>query len=96
MLMKIVANIIGILSIPVYWYVLAVLFSGLFLAIARLEEFFGVGLWVLSPMGWFFVLPVSVTLSIWFGHLTTRFLLRRSSPTANALDETKADADARS
>ena len=57
MLMKIVANIIGILSIPVYWYVLAVLFSGLFLAIARLEEFFGVGLWVLSPMGWFFVHP---------------------------------------
>jgi hypothetical protein len=68
--MKFVAYLVGILSIPIYYVVLAYLFTGLALALVQLSEFFG-------GMGVFLILPVSVTLSLWFGHLTTRFLLRR-------------------
>ncbi len=70
--MKFVAYLVGILSIPIYYVVLAYLFAGLVLALIELSELFGV-------MGIWLILPVSVTLSLWFGHLTTRFLLGRRS-----------------
>jgi hypothetical protein len=77
--MKFVANLVGILSIPIYYVVLSFLFAGLFLAFARLSVFFGVGPWLLHGVGLWFILPVGVTLSIWLGHTTCRFLLRRWS-----------------
>jgi hypothetical protein len=77
--MKFVAYLVGILSIPIYYVVLAYLFAGLVLALVQLSACFGV-------MGIWLVLPVSVALSLWFGHLTTRFLLRRWSREANALE----------
>ena len=77
--MKFVANLVGILSIPIYYVALAYLFTRLILVLAKLSENFGVmGLWL--------ILPVTVTLSLWFGHLTTRLLLRRWSRGANALE----------
>ena len=93
--MKFVAKLVGILSIPIYYVVLLYLFAGLFLAFDGLSAFFGVKLWLLAPMGWFFALPVGVTLSIWFGHMTCRFILRRWSHAANALDDSEADTSAR-
>jgi Sec-independent protein secretion pathway component TatC len=75
--MKFVANLVGILSIPIYYVVLSFLFSGSFLAFARLSEFFGVEPWFLTGAGLWFVLPVGLTLSIWLGHTTYRFLRRR-------------------
>jgi hypothetical protein len=75
--MKFVAYLVGILSIPIYYVVLAYLFTGLVLALVELSEFFRV---VFGVIGVFLILPVSVTLSLWFGHLTTRFLLRRLVP----------------
>jgi hypothetical protein len=80
--MKFVANLIGILSMPIYYFVLAWLFSGLFLAFVQLAAFLAVGQSFLV-MGLWFVIPVSVTLSLWFGHLTYRFLLRRWCQAAN-------------
>jgi len=77
--MKFVAYLVGILSIPIYYVVLAYLFTGFVLALVELSEFFGV-------MGIWLILPVTVTLSLWFGHLTTRFFLRRWSREANALE----------
>jgi hypothetical protein len=74
---KVVANLIGILSIPIYYVVLVYLFGGVFLALTRLSDFFGRDPWFLGGMGLWFILPVGVTLSIWFGHTTCRFLLRR-------------------
>jgi hypothetical protein len=70
--MKFVAYLVGILSIPIYYVVFAYLFTGLALALVELSQFFG-------AMGIWLILPVSVTLSLWFDHLTTRFLLRRWS-----------------
>jgi hypothetical protein len=80
--MRFIANLAGISSIPIYWIVLARLFSGLFLALHQLLEFWGVKSYLLAPAGWFVIVPVSVTLSIWFGHTTCRFLLRRWSTAA--------------
>ena len=68
--MKFVAYLVGILSIPIYYVVLAYLFTGFVLALVELSEFFGV-------MGIWLILPVTVTLSLWCGHRTTWFLLRR-------------------
>ena len=82
--MKFVANLVGILSIPIYYIVLSFLFSGLFLGFARLSAFLGVEPWFIGGVGLWFILPVGVTLSLWFGHLTTRFLLRTWSRVANA------------
>jgi hypothetical protein len=92
--MKFFANLVGILSIPIYWVVLSRLFGALFLALTRLSEFFGVDPWFLGGVGLWFILPVGVTLSIWLGHTTTRFLLGRWSHAANILDESKADTGA--
>jgi hypothetical protein len=69
--MKFVACLVGILSIPIYYVVLAYLLTGLFLALVQLSQVFGV-------MG-ILILPATVALSLWFGYLTTRFLLRRWS-----------------
>ena len=77
--MKLVANLVGILSIPIYYVVLSFLVSGLFLAFARLSAFFGGEPWFLTGVGLWFILPVGVTLSIWLGHTTYRFLLHRWS-----------------
>jgi len=60
--MKFVANLVGILSIPIYYVVLLYLFSGLFFAFYQLSVFFGVKSWLLSVAFWFFILPVGVTL----------------------------------
>jgi hypothetical protein len=76
---KFEANLVGILSIPIYYAVVVFLFRGLFLALDRLSEFFEVDLWFLGVMGLWFILPVGVTLSIWLGHTSCRFLLRRWS-----------------
>jgi hypothetical protein len=84
--MKFVANLVGILSIAIYYVVLSFLLSGFFLAFARVSAFFGVEPWFLTGVGLWFVLPVGFTLSIWLGHTTYRFLLRRWSHAANALD----------
>jgi Sec-independent protein secretion pathway component TatC len=84
--MKFAANLVGILSIAIYYVVLSFLFGGLFLAFARVSAFFGVAPWFLAGVGLWFVLPVGVTLSIWLGHTTYRFLLRRWSHAADALD----------
>jgi hypothetical protein len=81
--MKFVANLVGILSIPIYYAVLSFSFSGLFLALDRLSLFFGVGSWFLGGVGLWFILPVGVTLSIWLAHTTHRFLLRRWSHNAS-------------
>jgi hypothetical protein len=67
--MKFVAYLVGILSIPIYYVVLAYLFTGLVLALFELSKSFG-------EMA-ILILPATVTLSLWFGYLTTRFLLRR-------------------
>jgi hypothetical protein len=77
--MKFVANLVGILSIPLYCAVLSFLFSGLFLTLDRLSLFFGIDSWFLGGVGLWFILPVGVTLSIWLRHTTCRFLLRRWS-----------------
>lgn len=82
--MKFVPNLVGILSIPVYYIGLSFLFGGLFLAFARLSAFLGVEPWFLGGVGLWFILPVTVTLSLWFGHLTTRFLHSTRSREANA------------
>jgi hypothetical protein len=68
---KVVANLIGILSIPVYYYVFV------FLSGILVFSVYAVASITLGALGWFLMLPVSVTLSIWFGHMTTRFLLLR-------------------
>ena len=83
--MKFVPNLVGILSIAIYYVVLSFLFSGLFLAFARVSALFGLEPWLLSGVGLWCVLPVGVTLSIWLGHATYRFLLRRWVHAANAL-----------
>lgn len=89
--MKFVANLVGRLSIPIYYLLLAYLFSAPFFACIELSElFFAVTPWFLGPAGWFFVLPVGVTLSIWLGHMTCRFLLRKSTPGAGVTDKNKA------
>jgi hypothetical protein len=77
--MKSVANLVGILSIPIYYAIVSFLFSGLFLALDRLSLFLGVDPWFIGGMGFWFILFVGVTLSIWLGHTTCRFLLRRWS-----------------
>jgi hypothetical protein len=77
--MKFAANLVGILSIPIYYAVLSFLFSGLLLALDRLSLFFRVDPWFLGGVGLWCIPPVGVTLSIWLGHTTCRFLLRRRS-----------------
>ncbi len=83
--MKFVAILVGILSIPIYYVVFAYLITGLFLAFAGLSAFLGMEPF-LSQVAAFFVLPVTVTLSILLGLTTSRFLLRRWSHAATALD----------
>jgi hypothetical protein len=61
--MKFVAYLVGILSIPIYYVVLAYLFTGLVLALFELSASFG----VLAIL----ILPATVTLSLWFGYLTS-------------------------
>jgi hypothetical protein len=68
---KVVANLIGILSIPIYYYGFVCLSGILVLSVYAATSV------ALGALGWFLILPVSVTLSIWFGHMTTRFLLIR-------------------
>ena len=80
--MKFAAYLVGILSVPIYYIVLAYLLTGLVLALHKLSEFFGVD--VFGVLGIWLILPAAVTLSLWCGHRTTRFLLRRWSREADA------------
>jgi len=74
--MKFAAYLVGILSVPIYYIVLAYLFTGLVLALHKLSEFFGVDVFF-GVLGIWLILPGAVTLSLWCGHRTTWFLLRR-------------------
>jgi len=71
--MKFVAYLVGILSIPIYYVVLAYLLTGFVLALHKLSE-------VLGVFGVALIVPATVGLSLWFGYRTSRFLLRRWSP----------------
>jgi fatty acid desaturase len=76
--MKFAAYLVGMLSVPIYYIVLAYLLTGLALALHKLSEVFGGVLMI------WLILPAAVTLSLWCGHQTTRFLLRRWSREADA------------
>ena len=77
--MKFVAYLVGILSIPICYVVLAYPSLGLFVALIKLSEFFGGGIWLVLPVS-LILSFITITLSLWFGYRTTRFLLRRWSP----------------
>jgi hypothetical protein len=67
---NVVANLVGIVSIPIYHYVFVCVSGILVLSTYAVTSV------TLGALGWFLMLPVAVTLSIWFGHMTTRFLVR--------------------